>query len=148
MVTFIRSTDDPAAASKFPTPREPPPSPRLPLSSVTAGRSEHTPVNQRVKVKFRIPLVDIKFTSELNENDEILRTTITEINAEMYMGPAKEYYYFFIQNLQMDNMYANAEYPVLLAMDRRKLYGYDANLIEMLGTLSPTSPCIVLTSHA
>ncbi len=33
-------------------------------------------------------------------------------------------------------MLPNAEFPVLLAMDRRKLHGFNANVLELLGILS------------
>lgn len=143
------------------TPREGiPASPRGGLASTTTSTTASQPqplvregikagqqqgIQQKTMVKFRIPAIEIKFTREKdNEEEEVFRVHVIEINADMFMGPTKEYYYLFVQNMQIDNMFPSAEYPVLLAMDRRKLHGYDANLLEILGISTSLFPLLYL----
>ncbi|KAL6057274.1 Vacuolar protein sorting-associated protein 13D [Balamuthia mandrillaris] len=83
-----------------------------------------------LKIRLRIPTIDIKIANEAG--DEILRTTAKELNADIFKGAWKEYIYIFLKTLQMDNMVPSAEYPVFLAPDTRKLYGYEANILELL----------------
>ena len=81
MVTSPRPTDEQAVTQNLTSTLTPRDSGLLsPRGTLSGSNNSQTAVdrstaakNQKLKIKFRIPLVDIKFTSELNENDEILR---------------------------------------------------------------------------
>jgi hypothetical protein len=79
-------------------------------------------------VRVRVPVLDVTFSTEAGE--ERLRAVAVEINGEVGWGGLREYAHVFVANVQADNMLPEAEYPVLLAMDRRRLYGYEANVLE------------------
>jgi len=83
---------------------------------------------QGKRVRVRVPVLDLAFSTEAGE--ERLRVVAVEMNGEVGWGGKREYAYVFVQNVQADNMLFEAEYPVLLAMDRRRLYGYEANVLE------------------
>ena len=48
------------------------------------------------------------------------------------LGSLQSYIYFVVQDLEIDTMAPNAEFPVLFATDKRKLFGFNANLLEIL----------------
>eukprot|EP01130_Rhizamoeba_saxonica_P018160 TRINITY_DN9008_c0_g1_i1.p1 TRINITY_DN9008_c0_g1~~TRINITY_DN9008_c0_g1_i1.p1 ORF type:complete len:1235 (-),score=269.52 TRINITY_DN9008_c0_g1_i1:19-3240(-) len=82
-------------------------------------------------VFIRIPTLEIALIDD--NQKELLYATISTIDADYsQFSSSKNYLYFIIEDFEIDTMFERAEYPVLLATDRKKLYEFEANFTEIL----------------
>jgi hypothetical protein len=86
----------------------------------------------QVRLKLRVPVLEISSLDEQLKSPVVV-AYVHQLSAEYLRqaGPG-EFLYLTIRDVQVDSMVLTTEYPVLLAADKRKLFAFEANMVEFL----------------